>query len=162
MIDYLKESEKYRPINITTLLIGEAPPPSGDKYFYVPQAMSVSKDIEKDTSLPATIFYRYFKTRPTTREKYIELLEKLKEMGVFLIDIYNEPVRIRERNKPPNIQPIVDAIPKLREKMILRGIKVPDENIVFLLARNNYKKVIKQYFPYCKMVSWIDFRLSRD
>jgi hypothetical protein len=161
MIDYLNESEKYRPAIITTLLIGEAPPPSGHKYFYLPESMSASKSIENDTSLPATIFHHYFQTRPATQENYLELLYKLKEMGAFLIDIYDQPVRVRERNKPPNIQPIVEAIPKLREKMVRRGIEVPDERIVFLLARNHYKKVLQQYFPDSKTVPWIDFRLCR-
>lgn len=96
-IDYFKESEKYKPANIKILLIGESPPPSGKSYFYVPRAMSNRRSISSDRSLPATIFYHYFMKRPETKEEYIQLLLKLKEVGVFLIDIYDEPIRIREK-----------------------------------------------------------------
>lgn len=75
-IDYFFESERYRPDVVIELLIAEAPPPSGTKYFYVPKQMINSKSIEKDTSLPATIFYHYFKCRPETEQEYADMLER--------------------------------------------------------------------------------------
>jgi len=65
-INYFQESERYRPKTVRTLLIAEAPPPSRTKYFYVPRPMQDKVPVEKDTSLPATIFYHYFKKRPKT------------------------------------------------------------------------------------------------
>lgn len=74
MIDYLIESKKFKPDKVTTLLIGEAPPPNERTYFYVPQEMNPNRDIRSYSSLPATIFYHYFKTIPDTIEKYQSLL----------------------------------------------------------------------------------------
>ena len=90
-IEYFNQSEKFRPIKINTLLVGEAPPPNGKSYFYVP------KTGLREESLPATIFNHYFGEIPKTKERYKVLLEKLRDdLGIFLIDIYEKPIRIRE------------------------------------------------------------------
>jgi len=157
-IDYFRESEKYRPATIKTLLIGEAPPPSGKTYFYVPQAMSNATPIENDTSLPATIFNHYFHDRPTAIDRYIAYLTRLMENGVFLIDICSEPVRVRAN--PEGVLRIIDEIPKLRSKMLARRIQVTDSNMVFLLARNKYEKQIRSEFSDSRRVRWKDFRMS--
>ena len=117
-IDYFRESEKYRPEVIRTLLIGEAPPHLGRTYFYVPQAMSVKRSIENDTSLPATIFNHYFQDRPTTEDEYRAYLLQLKEHGVFLIDICSEPIRVR--GSIEGVGRIIDEIPKLKSKLVIR------------------------------------------
>ena len=136
-INYFQESEKYRPKMVRTLLIAEAPPPSGTKYFYVPRAMSNTVPIEKDRSLPATIFHHYFRERPKTKDRYVDFLLQLKEKGIFLIDICNEPVKVR--GTPEGVARIIAEIPKLRQKMAVRHIQVLDCDIVFLLARNRYE-----------------------
>ena len=41
-----------------------------------------------------------------------------------------------------------------------RKISIKDENIIFLLARNNYKKEIKREFPNSKLIRWKDFRMN--
>jgi hypothetical protein len=159
-INYLLESEKYKPEIVKTLLVGEAPPPSGDKYFYVPRAMSTDLPIEEDRSLPATIFYHYFKERPTTTDRYITLLLRLKEKGIFLIDIYNEPIKVR--NSPDGVKRIINEIPKLRVKIKSRGINIADRNIVFLLARNTYKTHIRHIFPGSELITWKYFRIGTE
>ncbi|MFC1977857.1 hypothetical protein ACFLWS_06320 [Chloroflexota bacterium] len=157
-IDYFRESEKYRPATIKTLLIGEAPPPSGKTYFYVPRAMSNATPIENDTSLPATIFNHYFHDRPTAIDRYIAYLTRLIEKGIFLIDICSDPIRVRAN--PEGVLRIIDEIPKLRSRVLARGIQVIDSNIVFLLARNKYEKQIRCEFPNSQLVRWKDFRMS--
>ena len=97
-INYFKESEKFRPEEIEILLVGEAPPPSGKTYLYVPKPMLIKRPIKNDRSLPATIFYHYFRERPKTVERYIELLNKLKDRGIFLMDIVDDPIKISDRN----------------------------------------------------------------
>ena len=62
-IDYISEAEKYRPDTIKTLLVGEAPPPNGQTYFYLPRELKNSGTIRNDRSLPATIFCHYFGKR---------------------------------------------------------------------------------------------------
>ena len=157
-INYLTESEKYRPKRILTLLVGEAPPPNRKTYFYIPNAKPDKVNIEKDRSLPATIFNHYFGKRPENDVEYRLFLRELQREGIFLIDICDEPLKVR--NSPEGLQRIIDDIPMLRGKMKRREISVPDEDIVFLLARENYKKHLRKEFPISHMIRWIDFRMS--
>ena len=160
-IDYLKESENYRPKVIRQLLIGEAPPPSKKAYFYVPPERCRSRlPVEKDRSLPATIFHHYFQQRPETKGDYEALLQRLQQMGVFLIDICDEPIKVR--GYPDGLRRIIEEIPNLRKKMAARGINVADKDIVFLLPRLSYLKHLGQAFPESNHVRWIDFRLSPE
>lgn len=163
-INYFKESEKYKPANVKTLLISEAPPPSGKSYFYVPRPMSNNRPIRYDKSLPATIFYHYFQTRPETEEEYVQLLLKLQEMGIFLIDICDEPIRIRDKNgiNKNNLNYLIAKIPSLRSKIRERGINIEDSDIIFLLPRQNYIQHLKKEFPNAKYTRWIDFRMGND
>ncbi|MGQ9570134.1 MAG: hypothetical protein ACUVUQ_04685 [Thermodesulfovibrionales bacterium] len=157
-IDYFKESEKYRPRKVTTLLVGEAPPAFRKTYFYLPRPLSNKRPVRNDRSLPATIFYHYFQRRPETEAEYVDLLFKLQNKGIFLIDICDEPLRVRGNKK--NLEKIVNEIPNLRNKMILRNISIEDEDIIFLLPRKNYLKYLKSEFPTSKYFRWIDFRMS--
>jgi hypothetical protein len=160
MINYLEISENYRTEKIKTLLVGEAPPPSGTDYFYISKAMPAKVPIEKDLSLAATIFYHYFQTRPKTKEQYASLLDKLRDKGIFLIDILDEPLKIRGSKE--NEAKLIAKISNLRAKMALRKIDICDEYIIFLLARNSYKAEIRKYFPNSKLISWIDFRTNPE
>ena len=164
-IDYLAESEKYRPRKARTLLMGEAPPPSRRTYFYVPpKTMNNRRPICKDTSLPSTIFWHYFGERPTSKERYIQLLNCLKRKGIFLVDIVDWPLRVRIRGKgvdPDALRIIKREIPKLRTKLKRRKINVQDKDIVFLLPRLRYKRELKEEFPCSSYIRWICFRMSR-
>ena len=164
-INYFEASEKFKPKEVKVLLVGEAPPPSGKTYFYVPKPMSNKRPIKNDRSLPATIFYHYFRERPETVERYIELLNKLKDRGIFLMDIVDEPIKISDRKVKggiiqENLEYIINQIPLLRNKISSRGINIEDENIIFLLARKNYKRHLVGEFPNSHKIRWIDFRLS--
>lgn len=163
-INYFEESEKYRPKKVRTLLIGEAPPPIGTKYFYVPKPMSITKPVQKDTSLPATIFYHYFKKRPETEEEYLDCLNRLRDLGIFLMDIVDERIKIRERGgiNHENLQYLIGKIKELRGRIVGRGILIDEKDITFLLPRLHYKKQLEEEFPKSRKISWIDFRLSSD
>ncbi|MBI5026434.1 MAG: hypothetical protein HZC12_06870 [Nitrospirae bacterium] len=122
--------------------------------------MSDKISIQKDRSLPATIFSHYFQKRPTTEEEYDNLLRLLQSKGIFLIDICDDPIKVRGNSN--GIQRLIKEIPKLRTKMKKRKINIEDKDIVFLLARKNYLKNIKQEFPISKYIRWIDFRMSPE
>ena len=163
-INYFQESEKYRPKIVRTLLVAEAPPPAGTRYFYVPRRMSNKTPVEKDRSLPATIFHHYFKKKPETVEEYVRFLNKLRDLGIFVVDILDAPIKIREKGgiNQKNLQYLVSKIKKLRTKIKRRGIFIGDENIIFLLPRRHYKKELHEEFPNSKKMRWIDFRLSSE
>jgi hypothetical protein len=158
-LDYLRLSERYRPRTVTTLLVGEAPPPGGESYFYLPARLKMTADIRTNRSLPATIFYRYFKSLPRDPAEYESMLIDLKNNGVFLIDICDEPIKVRDNRA--GLQRIKDEIPRLRRKMTERKLNVPDEAITFLLARPYYKQTLKAHFPVSTWIRWIDFRMGR-
>jgi hypothetical protein len=163
-INYFQEAERYRPQTVKTLLVAEAPPPTGTKYFYVPRAMSDKVPVEKDTSLPATIFHHYFKKRPKTVEEYNDFLNELRGIGVFLMDIADEPIRIREKGgiNQDNLRNLIGKIKALRTRIKDRGISIDDEDIIFLLPRQHYKKQLHEEFPNSRKIRWIDFRLSSE
>ncbi len=157
-LDYLALSEAYRPFVIETLLVGEAPPPSGSSYFYLPMVLRKTPSIRDNRSLPATIFHHYFLRLPESTEEYAAFLLQLKELGVFLVDLFDTPIQVR--NSPEGMQQIVGALPAFRDKLKRRSIEVEDESIVFLLARTSYRARIRREFPRSRLVRWIDFRMS--
>ncbi len=159
-LNYVEISEKYRPTKINTLLIGEAPPPCGTKYFYLPQKLKNNLAIRQDRSLPATVFWHYFNQRPQDEKEYIVLLNSLKDAGIFLVDIMDEPIRIRGNKE--NEERLVNELPFLRSKLEMRGINVPEEDMIFLLARNTYKQYIKKHFKYAQLIPWIEYRLNAE
>jgi len=160
MIDYEKERNKYRPELIQTLLIGEAPPPNGKTFFYVPKPLQLGRSIENDTSLPSTIFNHYFYKRPESISEYELFLQELKRNGIFLIDILDEPIRIRGDKENENY--LITKIPELSNKIKTIEIDLDEKHWIFLLARNSYKKYLNKKFPLAKKIRWIDFRLSHD
>jgi hypothetical protein len=157
-IDYFAQSEKYRPDVIETLLVGEAPPPNGLAYFYLPALIRKAPSIRDNRSLPATIFHHYFQRLPENAAEYADLLLRLKAQRVFLIDIFDSPIKVRDSTE--GVRQIVEAIPMLRWKMKDRKIEIADDKIIFLLARSSYMKHIRREFPKSSCVQWIDFRMD--
>jgi len=157
MINYSLLREEYRPSEIEILLVGEAPPPNGKKYFYLPVAMSENREIELDASLPATIFYHYFKKRPASIEEYTSMLENLKEMGIFLVDLIDDPIQIRGNKQ--NEAYLVRQIPTFRGRLLSMGIDVPENNWIFLLARNSYASRLIAAYPDAQRIPWKKFRM---
>jgi hypothetical protein len=167
MLDYKILATKYKPEKVTTLLIAETPPPNGERYFYLPRMLRNGGKIENDQSLPATIFHHYFGKRPSTEAEYEGLLFRLKEKDIFLIDLIDEPRRIRDRNgirqrNQENLAYLINQIPLLRKKIENLEIKIDDENIIFLLARNDYKRQLKEEFPCSQFYKWKEFRMIVD
>ena len=147
MINYRNEAGRYRPTDVKILLIAESPPPAAKDYFYIPK-VPVRKG-----SLPDTIFRHYFHDAvPATQEEYQRALTDLQCRGVFLIDIADEPLRIRNKNYPSWIDPaelkrLKDKITDLRGKIQNLGIRITDESIKFLLPRRHYKRELEWLFP---------------
>jgi hypothetical protein len=158
MIPYSLASTKYRPTTIQTLLIGEAPPPSGKFYFYVPKEMNLNLPIEYDTSLPATIFHHYFGARPATIPEYKSFLQKLKAHGIFLIDMIEGPLKIRRNME--NESYLISRLPELAQRVREMGIDLPEEQWIFFMARTSYQKHIRENYPKVQRFMWIDFRLN--
>lgn len=159
-IDYIAESEKFRPATIEILLVAEAPPPDGKSYFYVPKRLHNKRSVRDDRCLPATIFHHYFGRRPANEIEYRELLLRLKMCRIFLVDILDRPTRVRDN--PEGLATVKAAIPRLRDNLRHRGFTIDEARMTFLLARNSYKKLLRDVFPRAKLVRWIDFRMNKS
>jgi len=172
-LDYLELSEKYKPENIglktKTLLVAEAPPPSGTSYFYLPGKLAKYENIEDARTLPHTIFYHHFTDIPLTIGKYEEYLKRLQKMEIFLMDILDEHLKIRDSSSSSginqeNYKKLLLQISKLRDKIKNRGIQIEDENIIFLDPYHvySYHKELKKEFPESEIIRWIVYRLLHN
>jgi hypothetical protein len=161
-LDYKSLANKYKPDNIKVLLIGEAPPPNGETYFYLPVQLNLNQTIENDRSMPATIFNHYCGRRPENKIEYEEFLNRLKLYGIFLIDIYEEHIRIRGRHGliQENFEIVKANIASLPKRIKnISGVS-GHTKLIFLMPRPNYNTTIIQYFINPIIKEWIEFRMD--
>lgn len=134
----LVAANRYRPSRIPLLLVAQAPPAAPDRYFYFPQVSS-------HDDLFRYVVRAVLRIEPTRDDKP-QLLEKLAEAGVFLIDLKDDgPVdgqnldryvpglvtRIRALN-PENIILIkADVYTAAYESLVAAKLPVVDERIPF-------------------------------
>lgn len=75
---------KYQPENIRLLLVAEAPPRAENRYFYF-------ENVDNQDSLFRYVVRCVLNIEPT-RENKAEHLNALKEAGIFLIDMVQDPL----------------------------------------------------------------------
>jgi hypothetical protein len=76
-------ARKFKPEKIDLLLVAEAPPSALDRYFYF-------LDVREQDSLFRYVCRALLRSEPTRAAK-AELLAELRDRGVFLIDMQEEP-----------------------------------------------------------------------
>jgi hypothetical protein len=157
-------AKKYFPNEVNVLLIGEAPPQNGSYFYKVPEKYPLRKStIVDDTSLPATVFNHYFGRRPQDAKEYAKFLERLKEAGVFLIDIINEPIEIRKKDNTLNQENIdrLISVANLNDlETRINSLIKENTKVIFLLARTKYLKILRIKFPKYSYITWKCFRLD--
>jgi len=154
-MDYSQLAEDYKPHKINTLLVGEAPPQSGKSYFYSPTKSGKVNEI----SLPSTVFKHYFGKLPQNRKEYLSFLDSLFDMGIWVIDITDKPVKVWKEKYVLDmdvIQEIINSLPVLKNR--IKDLEVDEKDVIFLAARRNYKKDIRKLFPASTVVEWSKFR----
>ena len=77
-------ARRFRPDHIATLIVAEAPPSDLDRYFYFPA-------VSTQDSLFRYVVRLVLGMEPT-RENKRDLLERLREARVYLIDLSPEPL----------------------------------------------------------------------
>ena len=75
---------RYRPDTVDFTLVAEAPPGALDRYFYFEEVT------EQDPLFRYVV--RGILSEEPTRENKAELLARLRDQGVFLIDLRTDPV----------------------------------------------------------------------
>jgi hypothetical protein len=81
----VEAAERYRPERIKLLLIAEAPPAAPDRYFYF-------ENVDTHDSLFRYVARSLLPNTEPTRENKPALLRQLRNLGVFLIDLKQDPV----------------------------------------------------------------------
>lgn len=94
-----RAARQYKPTKVDLLLVAEAPPSALDRYFYFP-------DVREQDSLFRYVCRALLGHEPT-RDGKAELLAKLRNRGIFLIDLQEEP---RDGT------PLTDLAPELVER----------------------------------------------
>lgn len=77
-------SAKYKPKRVRLLLVAEAPPCTTDRYFYF-------EDVTEHDSLFRYVYRGLFNETPS-REGKAGCLAKMRDAGVYLIDVSEEPI----------------------------------------------------------------------
>lgn len=79
-----RAARRFKPEPVKLLIVAEAPPASLDRYFYIP-------DVRAHDSLFRHVAAAILECEPT-RENKLELLGRLRNLGVFLVDLKLDPV----------------------------------------------------------------------
>lgn len=93
-----KLRESYRPSEIKTLIIGEAPPNGGTRFFYhddVPQHDNLFLAVMGVLYPTETLLYKINRT-PKEKKK---LLERFKTDGFYLMDLFPMPLDQKPKGK---------------------------------------------------------------
>lgn len=106
-----RAAQRYKPEKIGLLLVAEAPPEALDRYFYFPA-------VRTQDSLFRYVCRAILGCVPTRGEK-TELLAALRDRGVFLIDLQEDP-----RDETPLLDYVPDLIERCHKLNPLRIILI--------------------------------------
>jgi len=132
-----RAARKYKPTRVKLLLVAEAPPAALDRYFYF-------EKVPRQDSL-----FRYVVRSilgvESTRENKPQLLARLRNEGVFLIDLKTDPI---------DRAPLSDCVPDLQrraqrlkpDKIVL--IKATVYDAAFTALRKAHLPVIDERVPF--------------
>jgi hypothetical protein len=98
---------KYRPKEVQMLIVAEAPPCDTERYFYF-------EDVPRHDWLFRYVYEGCYGEKPT-RERKAEHLARLRDDGVFLIDLHEENV------SQPTAAQLAPCVPGLVERC--RGLR---------------------------------------
>ena len=131
-------AERFRPRHVRLLLVAEAPPPALDRYFYFPH-------VTEHDSLFRYVVRLVLGVEPTRSGK-LELLDALRDAGVFLIDVCQEPITSKADLKacvPGLVEPVKLVRP---DNVIL--IKATVHDAAFWALREAKLPVVGNMLPF--------------
>jgi hypothetical protein len=112
-----RAARRFQPQHIRLLLVAEAPPSALERYFYF-------ADVTEQDSLFRYVARGILKAEPTRGNK-AELLGQLRDRGVFLIDLIQDPIGTSRHED--YVDQLLRRIKKLEpEKIILIKARVYD------------------------------------
>lgn len=132
-----RAARRYKPQEIDLLLIAEAPPEALDRYFYF-------SDVTEQDSLFRYVARSVLKVEPTRSNK-AELLDELWGRGVFLIDLFRDPIAGGRHDE--QVPALVRRVRSLRPRRIIL-IKAPVYDAAFATLREAGLPVVNERVPF--------------
>lgn len=133
----LASAERYRPNQVRLLLVAETPPTSLDRYFYF-------EDVRTQDSLFRFVGRAVLQAEPT-RDNKADLLTRLRDSGVFLVDLKPDP-----KDGQPLRAYVPDLVDRVRslapESVIL--IKATVYDAAFAALKHAGLPVIDERIPF--------------
>ncbi len=99
----LAAAKKHQPKRIRLLLVAEAPPCAGDRYFYYP-------DVEQHDWLYRYVWQVLSGEKPEKNAKAANLA-RLRDAGVFLVDLHEDEIA------KPTLKDLVPCVPGLVKRV---------------------------------------------
>jgi hypothetical protein len=107
-----KAAAKYRPERVRILVVAEAPPCDVERHFYF-------EDVDRHDWLFRYVYEGLYGEKPT-RERKPEHLARLRDDGVFVIELHEENVSQPTRAElEPCVPGLVERCRELRPRMIV-------------------------------------------
>lgn len=131
-------ARRFRPAEIDMLVVAEAPPSDLGRYVYFP-------DVTTQDSLFRELASLILKEAPT-RENKPELLNALREEGVFLIDLSLEPIE-RGEDLSPYVPGLVRRVRRLAPRCVIL-VKVTVYDAAFEALRSAGLPVVNERIPF--------------
>jgi hypothetical protein len=141
-------ASRYRPYVVDLLIVAQAPPAELDRYFYY-------RDVRRQDSLFREVARSVLKVEPT-RDNKRELLDALRDRGVFLIDVSLEPI---PKGTPlgPMIPGLIRRVRRLGPRRIIL-VKADVYSAAFSPLRDSGLPVVDADIPFPGYGRQIEFR----
>lgn len=138
---------KYRPQHVRLLLIAHAPPDDVDRYFYF-------EDVREKDDLFRYVVQGLFGVMPHDRSAKALWLARLRDAGVFLIDLVEQPIsshvrgrKAKVRDLKPFVPGLIDRARALRPEHVLL-IKTDVYDAAFRQAHEAGLPVVAERMPF--------------
>lgn len=103
LTDRLAAAKKHQPKHVRLLLVAEAPPCAGDRYFYFP-------DVQTQDALFRYVWQGLTGDKPERDDKPRQLIA-LRDAGVYLVDLHEDDIA------KPKLKDLVPCVPSLVERV---------------------------------------------
>lgn len=140
---------KYKPDHIKLLLIAEAPPDKDERFFYYENVKEMDYlFLGVVEAIDVTVKDKYLQSRRDPKVKEL-ILNWLKDLGIYLIDLSDIPVNGDRNNLSKNVQQLVGKVSDLiNENTIIALIKANVYDIAFDHLNKRFKNVVNIKIPF--------------
>jgi len=141
-------ARRFRPAEIDLLVVAEAPPSDLGRYIYFPE-------VATHDSLFRELAALILNDAPTRKNKP-DLLDALRDAGVFLIDLSLEPITKGE-DLSPHVPSLVRRVRQLAPRCVIL-VKVTVYDVAFEALQSAGLPVVNERIPFPGSGQQVNFR----